>query len=482
MSSTRELGHALRLPTDEVGDALNAIPEDQWFDRKSFRIAPRELANVMIGLANADGGTLIVGVHDGKVEGTDSSDSHRNELMQAHVEFCQPPVPARLELLACRHSNGEKDQLLVIEIRPGETVYANVRDDVFLRIGDENRRLTYAQRQELLYDRGQGSYESRLVEGASPETLDNELLGGYATALGHPEPRRLLQARGLAVDDTLTVAGALLFAANPQRFLPESFIRVLHYRGNERGTGARQQLIRDETIDGPIARQLIMAREIIGEEQPRRRALTASGAFSEVPLVPEDAWLEGLVNAAIHRSYSLAGDHIRFEIFSNRIEVSSPGRFPGLVDSANPLEAPRYARNPRIARVCADQHFGQELGEGIRRMFEEMRLAGLVDPLYEETAASVKLTLLAEPIDRQLEARLPRGARAMMAALRVAGQLSTGEVAEAVGMSRPTASKHLRILRDAGLIVWSGKSPKDPRASWSLPPTWAESTGKQLEG
>jgi len=186
MSSTRELGHALRLPTDEVGDALNAIPEDQWFDRKSFRIAPRELANVMIGLANADGGTLIVGVHDGKVEGTDSSDSHRNELMQAHVEFCLPPVPARLELLACRHSNGEKDQLLVIEIRPGETVYANVRDDVFLRIGDENRRLTYAQRQELLYDRGQGSYESRLVEGASPETLDNELLGGYATALDIP--------------------------------------------------------------------------------------------------------------------------------------------------------------------------------------------------------------------------------------------------------------------------------------------------------
>jgi ATP-dependent DNA helicase RecG len=469
MSSTLDTGRALLLPAAEVGEALKAIHEDQWFDRKSFRIAPRELANVMVGFANADGGTLVVGIHDGKIEGADSSATHRNELMQAHIQHCQPPVPARSWLLACRCEDETTDHLLVVDIRPGDTVYANARDEVFLRIGDENRRLTYAQRQELLYDRGHGSYEGRLVEGSSPEMLDRALLGDYAQAVGHPDALRLLRARGLAVQNTLTVAGTLLFAANPQRFLPESFIRVLRYRGEERGTGARQQLIRDERIEGPIAHQLIRAREVIGEEQPRRRALTGGGTFDEVPLIPEDAWLEGLVNAAIHRSYSLAGDHIRIEIFSNRIEVSSPGRFPGLVDSANPLRAPRYARNPRIARVCADQSFGQELGEGIRRMFEEMRLAGLVDPLYEETPASVKLMLLAEPVDRELEARLPRGARGIMAAIRDAGQLSTGEIAETVGISRPTASKHLRILRDADLIVWTGKSPRDPRASWSLP-------------
>jgi ATP-dependent DNA helicase RecG len=469
MSSTLDVGRALHSPAAEVGRALSVIAEDQWFDRKSFRVSPRDLVDLEIGLANADGGIIVVGIHDGDVEGTDSSPSHRNELSQAHIQFCQPPVPAKIRTVECRRGDGQADRLLIIEIPPGETVYANVKDEVFLRIGDENRRLTYAQRQELLYDRGHGSYEGRVVDEASQDDLDHDLLSRYATALGHPDPERLLRARGLAVNEHLTVAGVMLFAAHPQRFFPESFIRVLHYGGNERGTGARQRLIRDEIVEGPLARQLIRAREVIQEEQPRRRALTKSGAFEAVPLVPEDAWLEGLVNAAVHRSYSLAGDHIRIEIFSNRIEVMSPGRFPGFVDAANPLDAPRYARNPRIARVCADQNFGQELGEGIRRMFEEMRLAGLVDPLYEETPASVKLTLLAEPVDRRLEARLPRGSRLIMAALRDAGQLSTGEVAEAVGVSRPTASSHLRTLRDAGLVVWTGKSPKDPRASWSLP-------------
>jgi len=469
MSSTRDVGRALKASAEDVGPALCSIPEDQWFDRKSFRVSPRELANVEIGLANADGGVIAVGLHAGEVEGTDGSSTHRNELTQAHVQYCQPPVRAKTRQVECQRPDGSADQLLIVDIPPGETVHSNVKDEVFLRVGDENRRLTYAQRQELLYDRGQGSYEGRAVTEASFADLDHNLVIGYSRALGHPDPERLLRARGLAIGDSLTIAGILLFAEHPQRFLPESFIRVLRYSGAERGTGARQRLIRDEKLEGPIARQLIRAREIVQEEQPSRRALSNSGSFEAVPLVPEDAWLEGLVNAAVHRSYSLAGDHIRVEIFSDRIEVTSPGRFPGLVDAGNPLDAPRYARNPRIARVCADQNFGQELGEGIRRMFDEMRLAGLVDPLYEETPASVRLTLLAEPADRRLEARLPRGSRLIMAALRDAGHLSTGEVAEAVGVSRPTASSHLRALREAGLVVWRGKSPKDPRASWSLP-------------
>jgi ATP-dependent DNA helicase RecG len=471
MSSTRDVERALQLAPAEIGQAFNAIPEDQWFDRKSFRIAARDLANVEISLANADGGVIAIGIHDGSIEGTNGSSEHRNELSQAHIQFSQPPVPAKIRTVECQREDGQADRLLIVEVPPGETVYTNVKDEVFLRIGDENRRLTYAQRQELLYDRGHGSYESRVVDETSSGDLDDNLLVSYANALRHPEPLRLLRARGLAVEDHLTVAGVLLFAKHPQLYLPESFIRVLHYSGNERGAGARQRLTRDERVEGPIARQIVRAQEVIREEQPRRRALTSRGTFEAVPLVPEDAWLEGVVNAAVHRSYSLAGDHIRVEIFSNRIEVMSPGRFPGLFNAANPLDAPRYARNPRIARVCADQNFGQELGEGIRRMFEEMRLAGLVDPLYEQTTASVKLTLLAEPLDRRLEARLPRGSRHIMAALRNGGHLSTGEVAEAVGISRPTASSHLRALRDAGLVVWTGKSSNDPRASWSLPST-----------
>ncbi len=184
--------------------------------------------------------------------------------------------------------------------------------------------------------------------------------------------------------------------------------------------------------------------------------------------MPSDAWLEGIVNAVVHRSYSLGGDHIRVEIFSDRIEITSPGRFPGIFQTRDPLGSPRYARNPRIARVCADLHYGQELGEGIRRMFAEMQAAGLQDPLYQQTDASVRLTLSTEPADREVEARLPRGAREITAALKQAGPMSTGEVAALLNVTRVTARTRLEELRDAGIIEWHGKSAKDPRASWKL--------------
>ena len=170
------------------------------------------------------------------------------------------------------------------------------------------------------------------------------------------------------------------------------------------------------------------------------------------------------MNAVVHRSYSVAGDHIRVEIFDDRIEISSPGRFPGLVDLSDPADTTRFARNPRIARVCADLEFGQELGEGIRRMYDEMRLAGLNDPVYRQTSGSVRLMLLGEPVDRALEERLPEHARAIIAALREAGRLSTGEIGEVIGVSRPTTQRELALLRDAGVIEWVGKSPRDPRA------------------
>jgi ATP-dependent DNA helicase RecG len=459
---------ALNGPREKVGPALLTLRESQWLERKSNRIAPRELANGLIGFANADGGLIVVGLHDGEVEGASVTPGRLDAQMQANIDFCHPPVPARCRSVECIDRHGEPNDLLVFEVDSSDVVHANQKDEVFLRVGDENRRLSFSQRQELLYDKGQASYEARPLEGADLDLIDEPLLSEYAMAIKAPDPRRLLRARGLATDSGPTIAGCLLLCQSPQAFFPEAFVRVLRYRGQERGSGARQQLIEDIRIEGPIPRQLMRAKEEVERLQPLRRALRSSGRFGDVPLVPTDAWLEGIVNAVVHRSYSMVGDHVRVEIFDDRIEVSSPGRFPGLVDLGDPLKTTRFARNPRIARVCADLNFGQELGEGIRRIFEEMRLAGLTDPVYRQTSGSVELKLLAEPVDRRLEAGLPESARAITAALRSAGRLSTGEVKDVLGVSRPIVQRELAALRDAGILEWIGKSPNDPRAYWRL--------------
>lgn len=155
-----------------------------------------------------------------------------------------------------------------------------------------------------------------------------------------------------------------------------------------------------------------------------------------------------------------------FMLMSLTTALRSKARFPGLVDFEHPERMTRFARNPRIARVGAELQIGQELGEGIRRMFEEMRFAGLVDPFYQESSGSVRLTLSGDAVHRELDDQLPDATRAIVQALREAERLSTGELAEFLDVTRPTVLRYLRSLQDAHLAERVGKSQRDPRAYW----------------
>lgn len=461
---------SLAAPSAKVAQALAELPEDQWFERKSVRDKADALADTMIAFANAEGGVIVVGLHGGRAEGIDASPRRVNEIRQAAIDFTVPPVTAAVREVACVRDDGAADHLLVLDVAPSSQLHVNRRDECLLRIGDEDRRLGFHQRQELLYDKGQAHFDATLVPGIDGEALDQRLIRQFARRIGHPDPDRVLNARSLlGPHGELTAAAVLLFGREPQVLYPEAYVRVLRYRGRERGTGVRQQLLKDRAFEGPIPEVIRRAVRAIRLEQPSRRALGRDGTFERQGLIPEPAWLEGLVNAVVHRSYSIAGDHIRVEIFDDRIEIESPGRFPGLVDVDDPRRVARFARNPRIARVCKDLEFGQELGEGIRRIYDEMRAAGLLDPLYRQTAASVRLALSAAPGDPVQMQEMPSRSRETFELIRTMGAASTGDIADSLSLTKPATLKRLQALRDAGLVEWVGTSPKDPRAYWRLP-------------
>ena len=134
---------SLTLPPEQVGPALLALAEDQWFERKSARVSPRDLAVPLVAMANADGGVIVVGLHDGKVE--DVPAQRRNELRQACLDYTEPPVRARVEEVEALDAEGEPATLVLLNIAPGETVHVTQKGECYLRVGDESRRLTAAQ-------------------------------------------------------------------------------------------------------------------------------------------------------------------------------------------------------------------------------------------------------------------------------------------------------------------------------------------------
>lgn len=450
--------------------ALTTLPENQWFDRKSVRIAPDVLARTIVGLANAEGGLIAIGISEGQTEDISAHAKRINEFRRVPHTHCAPPPRVIFrELLV-----GEAT-LLLAEVAPGETLHETTGGDCYLRVGDSTTKLGAAQREELAYDRGASQFEARPLPGITVADLDPRLLNELRAGMGSSlDDRKMLAARSLITQDGgITIAAYLLLSNSPQQLMPHAHVRVLRHLSTEAGTGRRQSVMEggDVRIEGALSDVIEQTTKLLEDWVPKRRALGDDGRFGPVPVVPRDAWLEGLVNAVVHRSYSMSGDHIRVSIFPDRLEIESPGRFPGIVNPERPLDIARYARNPRIARACNDLGITQERGEGIRRIFEEMRLSGLEDPEYRQTSGSVRLILhgtarLAEDV----AAKLPTGAEEALRVLRTQRKpMGTGEISEAIGLGRPVTIRALKALQALEEIKWQGKSPRDPRATWSLP-------------
>ena len=94
---------------------------------------------------------------------------------------------------------------------------------------------------------------------------------------------------------------------------------IVEYQGQSRLTGARANVLSDRRFEGPIPNQLEKARAYLKRRIPKVIRLGGAGRFQEVSTIPEHAWLEAVVNALIHRSYSLGGDHIRVSCIGSTI-------------------------------------------------------------------------------------------------------------------------------------------------------------------
>ena len=119
-----------------ICDLANAV-EGQTFDRKSIKIAAKDLAVIVVAFANADGGTVAIGISDdGELEGVDEHQEHVNELLRVPFDFCQPTVRVTVERLPFSYHDGTLDHILLMNVQQSQKVHANQKDEVFYRVDD----------------------------------------------------------------------------------------------------------------------------------------------------------------------------------------------------------------------------------------------------------------------------------------------------------------------------------------------------------
>ncbi len=367
----------------------------------------------------------------------------------------------------------EGDQALVVANVPeGLPHVYNLRGVYLTRTGANNRPLTTTELRLLLLDRAEAGFESRPLEGATLADLDNVRISRYLDQVGLPPDEDAVQVllrRGCATErgetglrlaaPTPTVAGSLLFGRDPQQFLRSAEVICVRYAS----TAMSDEFVRQD-LGGTLVDQIRQAEAFVGTNM--RRGMRIRGlAREETTEYPLAVVREAIVNAIAHRDYSIRGEGIRLLMFSDRLEVYSPGRLPGHVTLDN-IKDERYSRNEAIVAILSDLGYIERLGYGIDRMIATMLEAGLPAPDFEEMTAGFRVVLrsagvdLVSPQPEQQPWRhdfLNERQEAAMAYVREQGRITNSDLqALAVDVHPETIRRDLADLVEKNLLLRIG--------------------------
>ncbi len=372
-------------------------PEGQFFERKSCydraadrpkrreaRAAARDVAETLASMANADGGTVAVGLEDdGTPTGVDYPLDRLRVIREALATLVRPPLKARVQEVIL-----DDQKILVFEVDWSPEVHQLMDGRYLLRLGESNFPFPAEQIEALKAGKRRRLAEIHPLPKASIQDLDPTLLaelrGKVRLSLGDEElllQYRLAESRNGQLVPTL--AALLLFGKDPGCWHPRCGVDFVKFEGTERRVGAELNVVKRERLEAPLVRLIEKTFQVV-QPHIREQQRLVDLFFEERFEYPTFAWQEAIVNAIAHRDYGLEGVGIEVWMFDDRLEVRSPGELvePVTLERLRQREHIHASRNPRIVRVLTDLGYMRELGEGIPRMFEVMEREGLRPPEF----------------------------------------------------------------------------------------------------
>ena len=239
----------------------------------------------------------------------------------------------------------------------------------------------------------------------------------------------------------------------PQQFISEAFIICTHFAG----TRGREALATRD-CEGTLFQQFIDAHAWVLSRL--NRSFTIKGPRREEQLeIPEDALREVLINAIVHRSYQHKAP-TKIAIYDDRIEIFSPGNFPGPLTTDQLEYGFTYMRNPTICKFFRRKGLMEKLGSGFVTLFEQYRDSHLPTPEVIEGSGFVKCILPRPGPDAHLQevGTLQREAE-ILRLLSQHVEVSITDIEKTLSISKPTAIRTLNKLIAEGQIIRVGRGP-----------------------
>ncbi|EIJ35575.1 RNA-binding domain-containing protein [Thiothrix nivea] len=347
----------------------------------------RNISNVdafaaeLAALANAGGGYILIGVDDNSsISGLSREDISRlNQLLSnASSQHVRPPIHPTTQNMTL-----EQGIIMVITVPEGlNKPYVDNQGRIWVKAGADKRHVTAREEiQRMFQETGLVYAEETPIADSSSKDLHELLFANYIQTryqktldeLGLPLPQ-IIRSLKLGKDNVLNLAGLLLFGKNPQQFRPAFMVKAVYIDG----TDIASQHYRDsEDIEGPLINQYERALSFITRNLHRLQAGQGINSLGKLE-IPEITLQEVLVNALIHRDYFISAP-IRILMFTDRVEIISPGHLPNHLTVEQIRFGLSNMRNPIIASHATRQMPYRGLGSGIPRALENYANIQLID-------------------------------------------------------------------------------------------------------
>ena len=358
--------------------------ENSGVEFKRDAVQPADLAKEIVAFLNFQGGIILLGIDDdGTIRGTT-----RQNLEEWVMNICRDKVKPEV-IPYYEKVEVEGKSIAICTFSQGLYVHHmwhNKHRYYYMRVGSTSREASPEELQRLFQQRGQIRFDLKSVPGATFDDLDMLRLKNYFRDIrGQDIPlddteawEQLLFNTEIMVSDQdrniPSVGGILLFGKNPNHYLPQAGISAVAYKGQEKDYGATER----DIIRGPIVARFDEAGEIVDTGLVERaiefvRRNTHSGGYIkngrriERPDYPDEVVREAVVNAIAHRDYTITGTEIELSIYSDRLEIISPGRLPNTVTIERMKAGCRATRNELIKEVLRDYHYVEATGLGVPR-------------------------------------------------------------------------------------------------------------------
>lgn len=386
----------------------------------------QQIAETLVAFANTEGGLIVIGLDNkGKPSSTKIAGNEIETALRKADDLYNPPVvidkweeipidnsfsliedededekSVEVKSNVPSQSNGKSHIAYAVRVPRSIELHALSDGRVLIRSGKTNRPLGGQEILRLASAKNTGDFESEIVPGATKDDFSRKMIDEYLAKRAERTKRPyngkiddlLVEIGALTSDGNPTVTGILLFSEYPQQWLPQSGVVFAKFVGTTpRGESGLAGYSRREELTGPLPRLIEATWNLVWSEMAVS-AVVKGLEREETYEYPQFAVREALVNAICHRDYRLRGRRIEVRMFSDRLEVISPGGLPGFITVEN-IKDEHFSRNPRVVNGLFQWGYIEELGLGIDRMMEVMEQAGHSPPKFDARPYSFAVTL-----------------------------------------------------------------------------------------